>query len=190
MFKTIMTYFCIATLCIAVVSCQQQCQKEERPLNPVEKKWRAEHPGEKMDGPEDFREWAILDRCDPSLEGKWIFKKTLSSEVKTPDLNAPPIENEIPVAIMTIENDEGTEFKISGTKSYDKDGVVTNFQWIIDGLVYSTDPEFTVTFDRGSTHQIYLNVWNMNEGDKDGNSYKMGSSTPVYALDVDKVTCP
>jgi len=159
-----------------------------RKLNPTEKAWIDTHPGgELRNKPEDFAEFAILNRCDPELDTPWTweFTKSAGGEVDSRLVNQPP------VAVMNIElmKNSNTDFIFSAFKSYDVDGSIENVQWTINNEFASTEVTFRKKLLQGEVYNIGLNVWNMNQGDKAGNSYKMGSSV-YFMLDVDMVTCP
>lgn len=187
-YSTLLNFAICVALALSIASCEGGCEKK-RPLNPTERAWIEKHPdGTKRSKPEDFEEFKIKDRCDPSLEGGWQWKRQVAAEEPTYENGQKP-DNIPPTAVMSIELLTGTRFKFSGVRSKDPDSATLNFEWSLNWVTISREPEFEVDLKKGEIYHVVLNVWNMNEGDRGGNSYKMGSSID-FDLVVDNVTCP
>ncbi|HKK25905.1 MAG TPA: PKD domain-containing protein, partial [Gracilimonas sp.] len=79
-----------------------------------------------------------------------------SAQVRTHTI----IVNHFPEAAFSLPEivPTGIPFKLDGTDSFDEDGIITTYEWFLDGTKFAEGPAPEVTIDEGGDHVITLKV--------------------------------
>jgi hypothetical protein len=83
------------------------------------------------------------------------------------------IVNQFPEAVFNLPEilPAGVPFKLDGTNSFDEDGIITKYEWFLDGDAFANGPEPEVIINEPGDHVITLKVQD-NSGNRIAQSLK------------------
>lgn len=112
-----------------------------------------------------------------------------SAQVRTHTI----IVNKFPEAVFQLPEivPTGVPFKLDGTNSFDEDGIITKYEWFLDGDAFAVGPEPEVIINEPGNHVITLRVQD-NSGNQIARSLKSvnvwANHAPVIRWNVDPET--